>query len=499
MLKSGSMNSCDAYERLRTALKSELQKHFGRIGEIESRLSRSEGYLSKFCRGDISIPVEVLLKSLELLDKDPGQFFGQALGAPSDSTLPLHELKAQVPDKALVRLERATLEVASQLVLEASGLHPSPHFEADPDPERTRQLLVSILECTGLEQRRRLRSARRYRDRHFAWAYLGAMLQLCYEDPRGAIKQVTVVGTEFLPELEDVSPAARLALHLRAILVYGFAQRVVGTFDQAALATLLALDLSRRFRLDPITGELLKVGAYVLSDHGLFDKAQVLLGEALVVFDELDDEIAVAKVQVQRGITYVHMGDYLSASRSLRKALRRLPGEEDTLRHYRLAAFHNLAIAYQQAGDLEAAHHWLDTALQTFRSEGGITWAKMLWFKGRLLHDDGNSEEALGLLEDAAVILESCDAAESLLIALDISKVLLDLGRMGEATTVARNMASLLKGLKNNRIAEAAVLEYIRTAIAAGVTRHAIGCLEDQICALNRRKQQTAHRLTTSP
>ena len=55
-------------------MKAELARNLGRIREIETGLSRSEGYLSRFCRGELSIPLEVLLKTLDLLGTDPGAF-----------------------------------------------------------------------------------------------------------------------------------------------------------------------------------------------------------------------------------------------------------------------------------------------------------------------------------------------------------------------------------------------------------------------------------------
>ncbi|MCG8459006.1 MAG: tetratricopeptide repeat protein [Holophagales bacterium] len=464
------MTSGDAYARLRSALKSELQRNFGRIGEIETKLSRSEGYLSKFCRGDISIPVEILLRSLELLDRDPGQFFNQAFRASSDPMSILRYLAEGASDKGLGELEKAAASMACEL--EDISSDPSAVICApvDPTPEKTRRLVESTLECSKIEQRRRLRTAKRYRNPHFVKAYLRDLINVSYDDPKTAVKQAELVGTELVPLLRDTPARERLELILRAIFLTVSCQRLQGRFPEAAAGAISGIALGRRFRLDSILGELLKLGAYVLNDHGFFEPAQRLLGEALVLFDELDDEISVAKVQVQRGLTYVHLGDNLSASRALRKALRRLPDEDPILRRYRLAAFQNLSKAFENAGDLDTAEDYLREALDGFRNEGGIVLAKLLWARGRLACLRGELREALDHLEEAYDLLIRSDAAETALISLEISRVLLQLGHLEKARDLARCMAQLLKQLDKNKVAQATLVQYIRTAVEAELT-----------------------------
>lgn len=472
------MTSGDAYERLRAALKTELQKHFGRINEIEAQLSRSPGYLSKFCRGDISIPIEVLFRSLELLQKEPGQFFIQALGTLPDSSAYLRGLAADTPSKGLARLESTAVRLTTEIDEDEDrtlAFDPSP----DPRPAQTLELVDAILECSGIEQRRRLRSARRYRSRHFVEAYLNRLYGVSYDDPRTVIKQAEVVGAELVPKLEDEPAILRLSMILRALAVYGFAQRLMGPFDRAASAALVGLRLGRRYRLDRETGEILKVAAYVLGDHGHFAQALQMLGEALVIFDELDDEESTAKVQVQRGIMYVYLGDYLSASRALQKALRRLPGESNpTTRRYRLTAYQGLAMAWENAGDPDRAEQWLDQACEQFQDDGAAFRGKLLWSKGRIAEMRQDLPRAFQLYTEARRILADAGAAEQILVSLHITRALLGLGRHQEACQQAMEMGSLLGLLKKNKVAEGALVEFMRTAIEAKLSLASIANLE---------------------
>ncbi|MEM8931789.1 MAG: hypothetical protein AAGE94_11485, partial [Acidobacteriota bacterium] len=204
------MTSGDAYDRLRAALRAELQKNFGRIREIEVALGRSEGYLSRFCRGETSIPVDMLLRSLELLNTDLGQFFNQALGVAPDTGAFLAEIAAKTPDKALAHLQKTTLQLSVEAdgVDGASGIFDSPW---DARPHKTTQLVEAMLACNGIEQRRRLRTAKRYRKLAFAEAYLTALDDLRYENPKESVKQVEVVACDLVPEIDGDWPLERLS------------------------------------------------------------------------------------------------------------------------------------------------------------------------------------------------------------------------------------------------------------------------------------------------
>lgn len=464
MLKYGDMTSGDAYDRLRTALRAELQKNFGRIREIEIALGRSEGYLSRFCRGETSIPVDMLLRSLELLNADLGQFFNQALGGSADSGMFLDEI-AGPPNKSLAQLQKTTLRLAVDAdgVEGASGIFDVPW---DTKPKKTAKLVEAVLHCSGIEQRRRLRTAKRYRTLSFAEAFLDRIDDLRYENPKDALKQAEVVGCDLIPEIPGDQPLERLALVLRAIGIWSSGQRILGDLEQAAAGLHFVLGVAQRFLLHPITADTLRRGAYVLGDHALFQPAQQLLGEALVLFHELDDEEEVAKIQLERGIFYNRLGDHLLAARAIQKALRRLPERTRAQRRYRLAGYQGLAEAYECAGDLESSERWLEQALASFRDEGSITRAKVIWQLGNLAHRYGDLEQAEERLREAREELLRCESEpEVILVNLDLTRVLLDLGKSAEAVELARGMAAFLGPHHSNQYDRATLVEFVRAAM----------------------------------
>ncbi len=473
------MNSGEANERLRTALKAELQRNFGRIAEIERELSRSDGYLSKYCRGELAIPVDVLLKSLELLNAHPGRFFSRALGAPLDTGDLLRGIAAQTADKPLARIQKAI----DQLALDASGIEDASGVFANPfcteTAQKDQELVEAMLECSGIEQRRRLKTAKRYRRPGFVERYLKSLIPLCYNDPRTVTKQAETVVTELVPQIPDLDPEERLGLALKGLSLFGFSMRMIDQLEQSAAATHFGLRISSRFKMLPIQAELLRLGAYLLSDYGSYQEALQLLGQAIVIFDELDREVDVAKVQVQRGIVFNEVGDHISAGRALRKSLQRLPESDPTVARYRSSAFGELARACREAGDLHASQQWLNKKLDSLdASSGAFVRAKVKWEQGRLyyLRNQLNAAETCWI--EARDLLFSCEAPDAVFVCLDLARLWLEQQRFREAVELSEGMARLLTCFRKNKIKEAALLGYIRAASEGRLSLMMVEALE---------------------
>lgn len=460
------MKSGDAHDRLRVALKSELQRNFGRIQEIERELSRSEGYLSKFCRGDISIPVDVLLDSLELLDTHPGRFFSRALGSSTNSYSALRDLADEAPDKSLTRiLKSLDNQVARTVASPWTG--PPEHFESprfDPT-DKDRRLAEGILDCSGLEQRRRLKNAKRYRTSGFADLYIQSLIQLCYNSPRVAVKQAETVITDFLPELVDAHPIDKVNLILRCLAAWAFANRMIGQIPQAALALQVGIRISTRLELSATEGQLIRVGAYLLNDECAYADALQLLSQAMILFDELDQDIEVGKVQIQRGIIFNELGRDRSAEKAFHRALARLQSSDTSLARYRSAAFHGLARAARNSGNLDQAKLWHDRYLSSLDTSMGLfVRGKALWEKGSLHYDKGELATAEQAFLESRDLLYACESPQAVMVCLDLTRVWLDQHRFEEAVELAEGMARLLNSFRKNKLNEAALLEYIRAA-----------------------------------
>ncbi|RMH18896.1 MAG: hypothetical protein D6696_12060, partial [Acidobacteria bacterium] len=77
------MSSEEAVERVLQALAVELRAT-RRIGEIEAQVERSRGYFSKVAGRKWRISLDLLMKTLEILQIEPAVFFARALAPPGD-------------------------------------------------------------------------------------------------------------------------------------------------------------------------------------------------------------------------------------------------------------------------------------------------------------------------------------------------------------------------------------------------------------------------------
>ena len=484
------MRSEEAYERLRVALRSELQRNFGRIQGIERELSRSEGYLSRFCRGEISIPVDVMLKSLELLNAHPGRFFGRALGTGGDLTAGLRDMADPGPDKSLARILKS-MEQLSAMAVADSEIDQDGRFETlvFPPVDKDSVLADGIRECSGIEQRRRLKTAKRYRTPGFTHLYTSALIQLCYNDPRQAAKQAEIVIADLIPEIPDLMWLDRLNLALRALSAWGFAYRMTDQSGMAALAACSGLRFAGRFNLATMEAEFLRLGAYLLADESSYEQALQLLGHAAVIFDELDQDMEVGKVQVQRGIVFNHLNDHRAAFKTLNKSLKRLPAAEPSVARYRASAFAQLSRASRIRGDLDAAGHWLDKHLECLNESFGIfVRGKTLWEKGNLHYEKGELTNAEQCYIEARALLFECDVPQdAVLVSLDLTRVWLDQHKFSEAVTLAKSMACMLHQFRKSAIKEAALMDYIRAAQEGMLSMKMVETLRSK---MNGRQQQ---------
>ena len=479
-----------AHDRLRAALRAELNRHYGRIGEIEQGLDRAEGYLGKYCRGEISIPVDVLLKCLEQLEVEPGQFFCQALGAPPDSSAYLRDIMASEPNKPLARLQLAAMEASREIPpFDPTDFGDSGFQRPTPvESAATAKMADDMMACTAIEQRRRLRLTKKYRTVAFAHAYLARIIKLTYDDPKLAAKQAEVVGADLVPAIPGVSPLARLELILKAIDACTFALRVTSAFDQAALGVYFGLELASAHRLERSRAELLRVGAFVLVDTGLFSEALHLFGEAIVIYGDLGDPEEVAKLQVQRGGSFLAMGDYKTAVRVLKEGLRGLPpGDVRSANVYRLAAFQRLASAHEHIDDVAGAEAWLEKAIEALEPDQRINAAKLTWQIARLSVKRGALEQAEAKLAEAFEVLVECQASECTLVALDLTRVLLALEKPRQAVELAHSMAHLVGASRNNPLNQGVLSEFVRAAIEGELSMALVDRLEADIS-----RQQTA-------
>ncbi len=449
--------------RLLEGLYGELRGNWGRIGEIEERLGISEGYLNKLCQGRNDIKLGLFLKAIDALGLDQRVFLSRTLElqpAPEDYLRQLED--AADHDRAFTRMARATAELETA---EPPPAHRSA-FACAAD-------VTDFVTCPYSEQLRRLRGSYKYRTHAFARAYLEHLDSLRYDHAEEAAKLAIQVAVRLVPALPG-PPQDRLALQCLALGIFGSARRLKGRFSAASRAFQLALEVARRAGLREDTANLLIRASYLLKDFGHFDRALALLNDALVIFVQLGSRWGIGRALVDQGMMHSALGEHEDAILDLKQGLKHLAGSETQLKRYHLAAYQFAAYAYEQLGQLDQAHGWLERGVRAFEPQFAVDGAKLQWVRGKLAFRHGRYAQAEELLRAAGSVLASKEVpGKEALVTLDLISVLLAQGRGHEASELAADMAPLLFKFKNNPIAEAAILELI-SAAAAGRLRETV-------------------------
>ncbi len=444
-------------------MRAEMKKRGARVREIATALGRSEDYLRRVASGARPITVERILKALHHMEIDPGRFFANALGSRvhRDALLEDVERMGEVHPR-LERIEQATAR------LEVAG-PPA----AAPRPIEAEAMLADVLECTGKEQRRRLRKAAKYRHPAFAAAYLEHLDALRYDDPKEARQNAEVMAVWLIPEL-PVPRRQCLALQLEAIGVYASSLRQTGKFATAARALRGALAVARAHELKARLADLLQRAAWVLSSHGRFSDAMDLLDEALVICFDLGLQEELARVQVDRGVHRYYLEEFQPAVEALEQALGSLRSDSPRDSRNRLVAYQVLGRCFDRLGDLGRARSAAAQAVAESGKAARVFRASLLWDHGVFALESGLHELAEERLREAFNLFGGVQDSVKPLVALDLTKTLLAQGRTLEAIAIATGMAEYMMAFRGNRLAQATITELMQTAVEGKMSLDAI-------------------------
>ncbi len=453
------MASEESSRRIRRALRAELDRRWGQRRAINKVIGHGLDYLSKVCRGALPIKLDVLLVVLEFMGVDAGRFFAGALGASVANDWLLEDLERFGEIHRQLRdLEKATVQLE---ISEPLGLAP-PLADADA-------ILSDVLGCNLMEQRRRLRTAQKYCHPAFAAAYLEHLDDLRYDDPRIARDSARVVAVKLIPRLPG-SQHDRIALQLKAIGIFASCHRQKGNFATAARALRLSLAFARRHRLPDTIADLLQRGAYVLSDHGRYTDALALLDEALVIFFDLDSDVGLGRVLVDRGTNLYCLGEYRDAVVAARRAQGLLLGESRRTSRNRLVAHQVLAHSFLKMGDLEAAEMETTQAVTESEKAGRLYRGYLLWDHGVIGLERRMYDLAEKRLREASRFLVRAGDRNQAMVTLDLTKALVAQSQTLEAVGMAVNTAEYLRTFRGNRITAAAASDLMQTAVEGRVS-----------------------------
>ncbi len=448
----------DAMAQLDRLLERELPQH-GDVERVERRMGHSKGYLRKLRNKNWNVLLVTLLEVLEGLDIPPGVFFGRLFDVQSDPESCLLAIERQSGETpVLAALEKATARLARS----------EPRVAAEDVGRRAR--LEDLTRSSRSDQCKRLRSTQKFQALDFLQRYLDYLDRLRYEQADNAAKIAETVATGVV-ELVVCSPTERLELQCKALGVYGSSARLLGQFTPAARAIRLGMKLAQRHDLEVSYAELLQRGAYVLHDHGEYDRALGLLQDAQVIYSDLGLEKSLGMALVDRGIMLGQKGDYQRAQRVFRQALETLPLRPGTCCRSRLASLHGIAVAQRHLGELDAAETSLDEALAYASAQSGAVVGKLIWLQGMIASDRQEHAEAELLLLEALRLFTACDdPLDVALVSLGLMKALLAQDKGQEAVGLAKQMTALLKRFKGNQLAEGALVELIEGGLRGEVS-----------------------------
>ncbi len=431
----------------------------GRVSSgVEQRQGWSRGYVAKLRKTGWNVSLLKLLQLVEGLEIPAGVFFGRVFDARTDPVGCLRAIERQAAEQpALEALAKATWKLE----------HSTPLIGSKVPPRKAR--LEDLTRSSRSDQRKRLRCTQKYQTLEFMQQYLAYLDRLRYERPKTAAWIAEAVATEIV-ELVVADQRERLELQCLALGVYASAKRLLGEFTPAARAIGLGLELARRHELEASRAALLLRGAYVLQDHCEYDLALELLQKAQIIYSDLALEHDVSKVLVDRGNMFVQKGSYRRAQLVFERALDTLPLTDEGMCRWRLAAYHGIAVASRHLGQLNKAEAYLQDAVASAGQQGGAVLGKLFWLQGMLAVDRREYAEAEPHLLEALRLFTTCDdPLDVVLVSLDLMRSLLAQGKRPAAISLAKQMASLIKQFKGNKLAEGALLQLVEGGLSGEV------------------------------
>jgi tetratricopeptide (TPR) repeat protein len=280
------------------------------------------------------------------------------------------------PSEVWLRIEEAT----KGLEMREPGSEDSVLDEGLAHSLTVRQQVAKVKvfrRCRLQEQRRRLRSARKYRDRTFVLAYLQHLEETLDTRPH-AVRQLTeTLAVDLVPFLEGGGNKL-LLMQCRILGLYGAAEMILGAKDDASRALSKALDLVQERGFVACQAELFERGARLLWARCQPQRALHLLDRAQLLHFDLGQRAQLGRVLADRGAILSWQREDRAALRVLTQSLSYLGAERGDGGRYRALALKRLARVYERLGDSESARTWRQRARRAQFGKGE-EWLETLW------------------------------------------------------------------------------------------------------------------------
>lgn len=469
----------EAMRRIARELEALKLSLHGHLGQLAAQRDRRRSFITRLPKAR-AYTFARLLEVIEICGVEPAAFFARALDIRPDPEDFLRDiLRPGEECAALERIEKTTRRI---------------EFQDPPsgEPSGARPALWELTRASRSDQRKRLRNTKKFQTEEFLREYLIYVNDLRYESPEDSAFLAETLAGEVVAKM--IAPKeVRIELQCQAVGVFGSAHRKLARFTVASRSILMGLELARRHDLEEAAAELLIRGAYVLSDHGLHQRALALLESAQIIFSDLENEVGEGQALVVRGIVVGLQGRYPRSAAILKRALSKLPENDDAMDRWRLAAFHGASLAYCELGDLESAESWLNEGVETTAVQSGADLALVFWLRARVASLKGDLARAERYMLRVLRALRVRDNAIQVVFAsLDLISILLKQKRLRQASSLARECAVLTSHLKGNRLAAAVVMRLSQAGLEGEVT-HAL------VDELTQKMKKGAHRKGSTP
>ena len=411
--------------KLLRVLAEERASHgHGAAATIDRKLHRSEGYLGRVLRGEIGLQVEMLFQTLDILDVDAEDFFARAIGTQVEA------------ERLLARMTRQSPAVEDPLLIRAeANLHPQSWKTQGSSAEEFGQLRE----------------------------HLESIDDLRFSDPEEASFAIREALEACLDRIEAEASAEHAELLCQALGVMGSIARVRGDFYVSARTLHLALVLARKQDLVKHRARLLQRTSYLIGDQGEYDLAILLTQQASDLYTLLDDRLGLGKSLVDRGIMLFHAGRTEEAQKIYEASLQYL---SEDMWQFRAAVFQGLGQIYTCQGRLAEARESCEQAMRALRTKEGPNWWRLIWLQGEISLKENSLPEAKKCFSAVRrSFSQQSNPLDYAVASLRLAKVLLMEGRTLEVQQLAGELICLLRPLRKNKLASAAIHELARAAL----------------------------------
>ena len=429
------------------AVLKELVEHHSSSRCVAEQMGQAHNYVARILRGETKLRLDVLERILETLGVSQS-FFLQLVsssGHPRDliEVLAFYGADGPAPEPFIVEIDQRVENLLEGPAFESQAFAaPLPGVGPARAVTRHRDRLVELED-------------RRQTDRSSAKADLEAL----------SCEILGTVGVEGL----DRDAAADLA---EALSIWATIQRFEGCRRDTSLAYRVAIKLALAVDSSRALGITLQKAAYLLRDLDCSQAALVFLDHASRHFLRDGDMASCAKIFVDRGSMFMTMAEYPDAVREFSSALHLLPVEEW---RNRAGSFGNLAICYEQLGRFPEAKHCLEMSEAMYGDRPELGLAYVRWNRGSLAMADGEPAHAEGYFTKALQQLEAFgQPLDFATLALSLAEAYMRQGKVQALRDLADRMLAWLPAIRGNRIADAALMEWIRCARWGEVTHQVL-------------------------